>query len=101
MNKRNLQLDLIKLVAMCGVMCLHTQIWYIENPIAHFFYVTAVVSIPLFFMTSGYLLLGKDNIDCRYSLRKILGIFRFVAIVTVFFIFFRGYVMVNRLLKLL
>lgn len=90
MNTRNLNLDLIKLTAMCGVMCLHTQMRFLDSPIAHFFYVTAVVSIPLFFMTSGYLLLGRGNIDNKYSVRKIIGILRFVAIMTVLFYLLSG-----------
>lgn len=90
MNSRNLKLDFIKLLAMCGVMCLHTQMRYIDSPIAHFLYITAVVSVPLFFMTSGYLLLGKENVDYKYSGKKILGILRFVIIMTVLFYFLSG-----------
>lgn len=89
-NTRNLNLDLIKLTAMFGVMCLHSQMRFMDYPIAHFLYVTAAVSIPLFFMTSGYLLLGKDNIDYKYSVKKIIGILRFVAIMTVLFYLLSG-----------
>lgn len=68
---------------MCGVMCLHTQAKYIDTPIAHFLYITSVFSIPLFFMTSGYLLLGKGNVNYKYSSKKIIGILRFVFIMTI------------------
>lgn len=90
MKSRNFKLDFIKLLAMCGVMCLHTQMDYIDSPVAHFLYITAVVSVPLFFMTSGYLLLGKDNAGYKYSCGKILGILRFVVIMTVLFYFLSG-----------
>lgn len=81
--ERLLSIDLIKVVAMCAVMCLHTQPLYLENStLAHFLYISAVVAIPLFFMTSGYLLLGRTNIDYKYAGKKILGILRFVAIIT-------------------
>ena len=83
LSERNLSLDVIKTLAMFGVMCLHTQIQYYDNPIARFMYMTAVVSIPLFFMTSGYLMFGKTSVDYKYSIRKMLGILRFVAIVTI------------------
>jgi len=85
MGQRLLSLDFIKLFAMFGVICLHTEMTYYENPIARFLYTTAVVSIPLFFMVSGYLLYGKKNVNYQYSLRKMVGILRFVAIMTVVF----------------
>lgn len=63
MQNRLLSLDLVKLVAMFGVVCLHTEMIFYDNPRAHFLYMTAVVAIPLFFMTSGYLLYGKTSVD--------------------------------------
>ncbi|MBO8437964.1 MAG: acyltransferase family protein [Bacteroidetes bacterium] len=81
MEKRNLSLDLIKFIAMIGVICLHSQ--NISSPISHFLYITAVFSIPLFFMSSGYILLGKTGINYKYSAKKIFGILRFVIIVTI------------------
>lgn len=85
MANRVLSLDLIKLVAMFGVICLHSEMSFYDNPIAQFLYMTAVVSIPLFFITSGYLLYAKQNVDYKYSCRKILGILKFVAIITITF----------------
>lgn len=38
-------------------------------------------SIPLFFSVSGYLLLGRKNVDWHYSAKKIIGIVRFVFVV--------------------
>lgn len=85
MGQRLLSLDFIKLFAMFGVICLHTEMNFYENPLAQFLYMTAVVSIPLFFMTSGYLLYGKQSVDYHYSAHKIVGILRFVAIMTITF----------------
>lgn len=84
-QERLLPIDLIKVVAMCAVMCLHTQYAYYNeiSTLAHFLYISAVVAIPLFFMTSGYLLLGRSNIDYKYAGKKIFGILRFVAIISV------------------
>ena len=38
MQERNLSLDIIKTMAMFGVMCLHTQMQYYDNPIAVYVY---------------------------------------------------------------
>lgn len=90
--ERLLSIDLIKVVAMCAVMCLHTQYAYSEtSTLAHFLYISAVVAIPLFFMTSGYLLLGRNNIDYKYAGKKIFGILRFVAIITLVWYAVFGY----------
>lgn len=91
-QKRLLSIDLIKVVAMCAVMCLHTQYAYSgASPLAHFLYISAVVAIPLFFMTSGWLLLGRSDTDCKYAVRKICGILRFVTIITVLWYAVSGY----------
>lgn len=44
-------------------------------------YYLGVIAIPIFFMVSGYLLLGRRNISYGYSLRKIWSIMRFVFLV--------------------
>ncbi|MDE7387493.1 MAG: acyltransferase family protein [Muribaculaceae bacterium] len=80
---RNLNIDLIKIIAMIGVVCLHTTYAFTVGDmpyIAQFLYRTAVISIPLFFMVSGYLLLGRESAGFSYSFRKILKIVRFVFI---------------------
>lgn len=91
-QKRLLSIDLIKVVAMCAVMCLHTQYAYSgTSPLAHFLYISSVVAIPLFFMTSGWLLLGRSDTNYKYAFRKIFGILRFVAIITVAWYAVSGY----------
>ena len=84
-QSRNLSIDFIKVVAMLGVMCLHTEICFYENPFAQCLYMSAVISIPLFFMVSGWLLYGKSPVGIDYSARKIWGILRFVLIISTFF----------------
>lgn len=85
MEARNISIDLIKMVAMLGVIALHTTHDYINNVfgVANVMYETGVISIPLFFMTSGYLLLGREDVSYRYVFRKIYGILRFVFIISV------------------
>ena len=64
---------------MLGVISLHCNTDRLDNPIAFVLSRVAGISIPLFFMVSGYLQIGKDG-SWSYSLRKIIGILRFVFI---------------------
>ena len=70
---RNLSIDLIKIIAMLGVVCLHSTHSYINTAIGMVMYSTAVISIPLFFIVSGYLLIGKECIDYQYVIKKMGG----------------------------
>ena len=87
-QNRNLSLDLIKFIAMCGVIALHSTMQYI-NPnyfsAADVIYDLGIIAMPLFFMVSGYLLIGRENVTYSYAFRKIWGIIRFVAIITLTF----------------
>lgn len=75
-------LDLIKIISMYCVIGSHVFIHCYENPIGQFFCNSIViVGIPLFFMTSGYLMSYKTSTDVRYISRKIFGIIRFVTII--------------------
>ena len=71
MNKRNLNIDLIKILACFFVVALHTQRNYqlelIHNPILYYI---ARCAVPLFLMVNGYLLLKKEEIDYKYVLHK-------------------------------
>ncbi len=81
-RNRNLSLDLIKIIAMFGVIALHTfgarDYWQLSNV----FYETGVISIPLFFMVSGYLMIGREKVGFYYAFKKIVNIVRFVLILT-------------------
>lgn len=72
---RNINLDLIKVLACIGVVLLHTtMIGFKEtgswNLLAYLYYL-GTYSIPLFFMVNGYLLLGKRDITYSYILQKV------------------------------
>lgn len=62
---------------MFGVLCLHCNVHYQFSILACLLFKSAVFSIPLFFMVSGYLMASKSNIDYRYCWRKIWGILKF------------------------
>ncbi len=83
-QERNLNLDFIKILAMVFVIGIHSGTkFYIGNiDINRFFILTVCgTAIPLFFTVSGYLLLGRKNIDWNYSIKKIWGVVRFVFVV--------------------
>lgn len=86
-NTRNQSIDLIKTISMCLVVCLHTTHTFINSSsgnLAFCLYNTAIIAIPMFFMVSGYLLIGRKNSSYRYSAEKIFGILRFVFLITGF-----------------
>lgn len=68
--KRNYSIDLIKIIAMLGVISLHTTHNYLEFFTGKILYETSVMSIPLFFMCSGYVLLGRQDVDYKYVVKK-------------------------------
>ena len=72
---RNINLDLIKVLACIGVVLLHTTMIGFKdtgswNLLAYLYYL-GTYSIPLFFMVNGYLLLGKKEITYPYILQKV------------------------------
>ena len=81
---RNLNLDLIKIMAMIFVVGLHTGTSFMVHGIdVNSYYKITIcgTAIPLFFTVSGYLLLGRPNVDWHYSIKKIWGIVRFVFVI--------------------
>ncbi|WP_354667165.1 acyltransferase family protein [uncultured Duncaniella sp.] len=76
---------MVKIIAMFGVICWHTtrqfvNLQSVEFSLASFLYRTAAISIPLFFLSSGYLQLGRNKCSWSYSFRKIVRILRYVII---------------------
>lgn len=72
---RNINLDLLKVLACVGVVLLHTTMAGFKetdswNLLAYLYYLSTY-SIPLFFMVNGYLLLGKREITYHYILQKV------------------------------
>lgn len=80
--ERDLSIDVIKIVAMFGVIVLHTSVGFVYGgqALPNILFYTFVISIPLFFMSSGYLLLGRKNVGYKYSATKILNILKVVAV---------------------
>lgn len=82
---RNLNIDLLKTIAMLGVICLHTTRNFAEADsnivsVASVMYRTAVFAIPTFFIVNGYLLCARDYVNYKYVISKILRIFRYILI---------------------
>ena len=78
-QKRNLSLDLIKIAAMVGVMTLHVTVNF-ENYndwLSRYAFSIAGLSMPLFFMVSGYLMIGRD-VSFKYLATKTFKIIKFV-----------------------
>lgn len=83
-QERNINLDFIKILAMVFVVGLHTgTTFFIRGININRYYILTIcgTAIPLFFSVSGYLLLGRSNIDWHYSIKKIWGVVRFVFVV--------------------
>ena len=72
---RNINLDLLKVLACVGVVLLHTTMGGFKETgswnLLTYLYYLGTYSIPLFFMVNGYLLLGKREITYSYVLQKI------------------------------
>ena len=72
---RNINLDLLKVLACIGVVLLHTTMGGFKETgswnLLTYLYYLGTYSIPLFFMVNGYLLLGKRDITYSYILQKV------------------------------
>lgn len=77
--KRNYNIDLVKSIAYIGVVFLHvlgktTSNGYSGTIFDQILYNLGTLSVPLFFVTNGYLLLGKQNTNYKYSVNKIVNL---------------------------
>lgn len=72
-KKREISLDLIKILACLGVVAIHT-IYPSKSFVNRIVTLLAVTSIPLFFMVNGYLMFRRETLDYKYMLKKILRI---------------------------
>ena len=88
--KRNLSIDLIKIIAMFGVLALHVR-WprYTTMPmisdLLRCWYPIWGIAMPLFFMVSGYLMYNKE-ITWSYIIQKVWKIIKFVTIIITVYI---------------
>lgn len=77
--QRNYNIDLLKILACLAVVCMHT----IHNTISVVNLVicyTCTFAIPVFFSSSGFILLHRKEATYRYSLKKVLHIIRITFI---------------------
>lgn len=89
--KRDSSLDLIKIIACFGVVILHTvnRSMGVLNSVLYYL---GTLSIPMFFMVDGALLLNKECVTFKYSVNKIIKIFlvaMFWAFIGLIFSFIR------------
>lgn len=79
--RHNPNIDLIKLIAMLGILlahsvsCIGMEKFGYGSEIFRIF----VVCIPLFFMVAGFLSLGREGNSMRYAIKRIVGIIKFCA----------------------
>lgn len=79
-QERNLNIDLIKIISCIGVVGLHVFYQYGESSTMYrLIYNMGIISIPLFFMASGYFMLNR-SVDWKKIINKIKKIILFVTI---------------------
>lgn len=76
--KRNLSIDLLKVLACFSVVVLHVSGVVVESKseytLSHLLYYSACIAVPIFFMVNGYFLINKREINYGYILKKISNI---------------------------
>lgn len=77
--KRNISLDLLKIIACFCVIVLHT-IGINISLINSMFYYIAGLAVPIFFMVNGYLLFSKAELTYKYIIKKITNILTVVLL---------------------
>ena len=83
---RNEQLDLMRLIACVAVVGLHTL--RLDGSISNaFLYNLCGFAVPIFYMSSGYVLLHKKTVSVCYARRKVLSILRVIVIWNVMYWF--------------
>ena len=76
-KQRNQNLDLVKIISCMAVVGLHTFDFKLSilNAMLYYF---CCFAIPLFFMSSGYILVNKNNYNLKYVSKKTLNIIKIV-----------------------
>ena len=77
-KKRNIGIDLLKLIACILVITLHSlppeDLMVANNVFNLSLYYVGTLAIPVFFMASGYFVLNKKSISYAYSFKRIKNI---------------------------
>lgn len=78
-RERDINIDFLKIIACIAVVGLHTlqKDLSAANALMHYF---CGFAIPVFFFSTGYILLQRKEITFRYCLKKCLNIARVVVI---------------------
>lgn len=76
-QSRNHNIDLIKMVACIAVVGIHAFPRDLSEITALLYYLCGF-AVPVFFMSSGYLLLNRGPVTIKYSMKKCIGIIRVV-----------------------
>ena len=78
-SKRDINIDFLKIVACIAVIGLHTLQKNLStvNALIHYF---CGFAIPVFFFSTGYILLQRKEITVKYCIKKCLNIVRVVII---------------------
>lgn len=71
--KRNIGLDLLKVLACFAIIVLHTTGPNNSFSLNYVYYLGGF-AVPIFFMVNGCLLLNKKNINYNYTIKKIINI---------------------------
>lgn len=79
MKENNTNIELIKVIACIGVVFLHT-IGLKSSNFNNLIYYLGTISVPLFFMINGYLVLNKNEITYKYLFKKIARLL-FIALI--------------------
>ena len=79
--EKNIGIEILKTLALCGVLALHTQRSYFLhecwNPLIYYL---ARFCMPIFFMVNGALIMKRDTFSFSYYKRKVLNIIRILTI---------------------
>lgn len=78
-NKRDINIDFLKLIASIAVIGLHTLHKDLSTINALIYYFCGF-AIPVFFFSTGYILLQRKEITFNYCIKKCLFIIRIVVI---------------------
>lgn len=76
---RNIGLDILKASACIAVVTLHVA-GNSSDIVNKFLYYFSSFAVPVFFIVNGCLLLNKNQVDFKYSLKKIFNLLKIVLI---------------------